>query len=97
MFKINIKKKAIISFMPSLFVGMLGALLIQGLFHFQQRMTVSTVNITGLVSSFIKETARQNLLLEEKEKKVTHFSLVMQRVLADMAVHRHTVILPSAY
>lgn len=58
-------------------------------------MTIATVNVTGMVNSFVKETAQQNLTMEQKQQKVDQFGKSMQHVLDDLAKERHIVIVMS--
>lgn len=95
MYKFTINKESIIKLIPSFIVGMVGALIVQLWFVSHQRSTISTVNITGMVSSFVKETAKQNLSVNEQQKKVSQFGLTMQKVIDETANNRNTVIFPS--
>jgi len=66
------------------------------LIHFSRpTMTIATVNVTGMVNSFVKETAQQNLTMEQKQQKVDQFGKSMQHVLDALAKERHIVIVMS--
>lgn len=66
------------------------------LIHFSRpTMTIATVNVTGMVNSFVKETAQQNLTMEQKQQKVDQFGKSMQHVLDDLSKQRHIVIMMS--
>ena len=57
--------------------------------------SIATVNVTGLVSSFVKETSKQNLTMEQKQKKIDQFGQSMQHVLDDIAKRNHVIIMMS--
>lgn len=79
---------------PLVFVLML-ALIIQSIYYSHQSVTIGTVNITAIISSFVKETAKQNLTMKQKQKKVNKFGLSMQRVMIEMAQKKHMIIMLS--
>ena len=83
-----------------LLCGLLGAVLfgifiILSSYFSRSTMNIATVNVTGLVSSFVKETSQQNLTMEQKQEKVNQFGKAMQHVMDDIAKRRHIVIMMS--
>lgn len=74
--------------------GMLGACLMQ-LFFIHHAEHVATVNITSMVDSFVKETAKQKLTPDEMKQKVTHFSEVLNILLQRSARQKHLVLVPT--
>lgn len=83
-----------------LLCGLLGVILfgiIIILFSYFSRSTtkITTVNVTGMVSSFVKETSQQNLTMEQKQEKLNQFGKSMQHVMDDMAKRKHIVIMMS--
>ena len=76
-------------------VMMMGVILIAIAYCSRQTMVIATVNITGMVNSFVMETAQQKLTMEQKQQKVNQFGQLMQHVMTDMAKRQHIVIMPS--
>ena len=62
---------------------------------FRPASTIGTVNVTGIVNSFVKETSQQNLTPEEKQKKVILFGKMLDQVTAQVAKKRGVVIVLS--
>lgn len=81
----------------SLVVLLINCVLITGLLAFQRSSTtkVGMVNITGMVNSFIKETAQQSLSVDEKQKKISQFSDALQKVMTTEASEKSMVLVPS--
>ena len=73
--------------------GIVGALLVQ--LFIPKSTTISTVNITGLVDSFVKETAKQSLTSAEMEQKVNQFGEQLQQTIVQLAKQKNTVLLPN--
>lgn len=74
---------------------MMGVFLIATVYSAHQTMMIATVNITGMVNGFVKETAQQHLTMELKQQKVNQFGQSMQHVMVEMAKRHHIVIMPS--
>lgn len=93
MYKLNINQK----WMSLVIVGLSLIGVMTALFSniYRPTMAVATVNVTGMVSSFVKETSLQNLTMDQKQKKVNQFGQIMQRVMDDIAKRQHVVIILS--
>ena len=76
--------------MQAVILMMLGAT-----YFSQQTLNIATVNVTGMVSNFVKETSQQNLTMEQKQEKVNKFGLAMQHVMDTIAKQQHVVIIMS--
>lgn len=60
--------------------------------HFQK---IATVNITGIVSSFMKETAQQNISKVEMEHKTEIFGKLLKKYIDEVSIKTHSTILIS--
>lgn len=95
MFKWIMNQNIMHSWRWFLVISLIGVVVIQFAYFYRPQAAIATVNITGMVSSFVKETAQQNLSMEEKQQKVNKFGQSMQRVMEDMAKRKHIVIMPN--
>lgn len=90
MFNFKFNKKILVSL--AIFLGLvLGSVLIMSR---ASCVKIETVDVTGLVDSFIKETVKQQLTEEEKKTRVSQFSHLLQKNINQEANDRHVVILP---
>jgi flagellar hook-basal body complex protein FliE len=76
-------------------VILFGIIIISFSYFSRSSMNVATVNVTGMVSSFVKETSKQNLTMDQKQEKVNQFGKSMQHVMDDIANRKHIVIMMS--
>lgn len=76
-------------------VGLIGLVLVINTltYHFSYR--VATVNITGLVKSFVNETARLHLAPEVAHQQVERFGKVLDKALQTMSQKKHLILLPQ--
>lgn len=56
---------------------------------------IGMVNITGMVNSFIKETAQQPLSAGQKQEKIARFGEALQKVVESEARENHMILIPS--
>ncbi len=91
-----IKHKSVLQkLLCQLIIGMLGAFIVVGLLNQFRTQKIATVNITGLESSFIKETTQQGLDQVQMKEKATQFVKLLDLTLVRLAHRYNLVILPS--
>ena len=74
-------------------VGVVGSLLAHVILVSQP--VVASVNLTGIVNAFVKETAKQNLSEKEMGSRVAQFSEQLNREVEALSLSRHLILLPS--
>lgn len=93
MFKNIINKELALQVLSHICFGMLGALLVQFIFIQHTTLAISTVNLTALQDSFVRETAKQSLSQEEMKQRVTSFSHQLTQAINKIASEKHVTIL----
>lgn len=76
-----------------LLFGVLGALIIQLFLHHQPQ--IATVNLTGITSSFVKETAKEQLTPVQMKQQVTHFGELVDQSVKQIAKQKGAVLVIS--
>jgi conjugal transfer pilin signal peptidase TrbI len=74
--------------------GMIGALLVEGIIAYRTP-TIATVNVTGLVDSFVKETVKRPLTSLQKQQNVMMFGQRLNQTVSDLAVKKHLILMLS--
>ena len=95
MFKLFPTKGTIFLAFSQIFFGVLGAFFVQIVIIKHSSPAIATINITGLVDSFIQETSKQSLSQIEKKQKVTQFVNQLNQVTNELVKQKHFIILPS--
>lgn len=99
-FKKWFRNKAIGEYIEKILYGMLGAVLVGLIIEvwspnvFQPPQMV-TVNITGMISQYVKTLAKANLTQEQMMQQVTTFAKDVQLVIKNTAQKKHWMIMPS--
>lgn len=75
--------------------GMIGAVLIQFVFIKERSVAIATVNITGMVQSYIKETSSQTITAQEKKERIKQFANLLNQSIEKLAHDKHVVLFPS--
>lgn len=91
---IMFEKVNYLSILLQLSFGMLGALIVHGLFLSHQQQ-VATVNVTHLVQSFVKETAELEVTAEIKKQKTLQFGKSLNAAIEKVAQKRHVILVVS--
>ena len=94
---IMFNKTQIVGYLPQIVFGMVGALIMQIFFIFliHPAPSIATVNITGMVDSFVKETAKQTLTPDTMKQKVSQFGEGLNKTLQVLSDKKHLIIVPS--
>lgn len=75
--------------------GMIGAVLIQLIFVKERSVAVATINITGMVQSYIKDTGSQNITAQEKQERIKQFANLLNQSIEKLSHDKHVILLPS--
>lgn len=78
----------------SLITGMIGAIIVQIVFV-KHSLPIATINITGMVQSYVQETAKQNISMQEKQDRINRFAALLTKSTEQLARDNSIVILPS--
>lgn len=95
MFKSLINKETFFLVFSQLCFGALGALIVYMGVIQRHPPTIATVNITGLVDSFIRETTKQSLSEVEMKQKASLFSDQLTQIIKRISGREHLVLVPS--
>lgn len=95
MFKSLLNKEILLMVGSQLCFGILGALIVQLTIMHRTTPAIVTVNITGLVDSFIRETTKQSLTQVEMKQKVTRFGEQLNKTVTQISKQKHLILVPS--
>ena len=80
----------------SVLMGMCGAAIVLLLFHvLEPPQRVATVDVTGIITRFVKKEANSPLSKSEIEKKVNVFGQTLDNTLKTMARNQQLILLPK--
>jgi len=94
---VAIKEIDFLRMLTSIFLGMIGAILILILVHFMSSppIKIGTVNITQLINRYIKLEAQKNVSPEELKKEVRTYGNRLNKELQIFSAKNHVVLFPS--
>jgi type-F conjugative transfer system protein TrbI len=87
-------KSYFVDVLSQLLFGIAGAFIVK-LFFLSSTPQIATVNITGMVDSFEKETAKQNISADEMKARTIRFSEALTRTLQDFSTKNHIILVPA--
>ena len=94
-FKLNWNEPSVRLLPWILAILLLGWHLIEAISFSKANQTIAVVRLTEIVDGFVKETAQQNLSMDQKQKKVNEFGHAIQKVITGIAQKRNVVIFPN--
>ena len=89
-----IKRRLVVSW-PAIVNGMLSALVMLCLFHFfMPSQKIGTVNVTGMLDQYIKESAKKTMSSDELKRNVHLFGQTLEETLQAISKKEQVLLLP---
>jgi type-F conjugative transfer system protein TrbI len=95
LFNTVFNKDVVLITATQLVISIIGALFVYLVIQYHATPSIATVNLTGLVDSFVHETSKQSLSPADMKKRTTLFGENLNKVVHDYARKKHVVLLPS--